>query len=242
MKIVVFQAQPQYAGTVIAGTLFNHIQRGDEVTVVSISDGERLTELEPEEKVAQINREEMQAAAQVLGIKDLRFLGHPDVEAQNTLALRLELNNILREVRPGVMITHWPNDTFPDFREVGQAAVDACFYSVLHTGKWAEKGPPFLTGRAYGFHYPGLSVGFEATDIIDISDVLDTKIKAIDCFKLHIRASHKGNLEEYHSFNLSPNRAWAFESGFWMGVQFAEPFAMLKIQEVHNRAKKYLAS
>ncbi len=111
MNLLVIEAHPQYAGILISGTLYKHIQQGDHVTVVALSDAEGLTNLKPMNKIGETNKREMLAAADVIGLKDIRFWGYPDTYIQNTHELRLEVNHLIREVKPDVIITHWPNDT-----------------------------------------------------------------------------------------------------------------------------------
>ena len=64
----------------------------------------------------------------------------------------------------------------------------------------------------------------------------ETKIKALDCFKIQIEANYDNDLEKWHSFILAPNRYWGLESG----VMYAEPYGQLEIHEVHNQAKELL--
>jgi LmbE family N-acetylglucosaminyl deacetylase len=236
MRILVMTSHPHYAGTYCAGTLYNHAQRGDAVYVVSLTAGELMTNRVSPQELAQINERDMQEAASVLGIKDARILGFPDAEIANTFEVRMALNNAIREIKPDVVITHWPNDTHPDFRETGQAAIDACFFALLVSGKWSQDRPSHWTGKAYAFEYPELSVGFEPSIFVDISDCIETKIKAIDCFAIHCEANFRGDYEKFHSSIIGPNRYWGLESG----VTYAEPFAQVKIHEVHNKAGKYL--
>jgi LmbE family N-acetylglucosaminyl deacetylase len=53
----------------IAGTLYKHVQQGDHVTVVALSDAEGLTNLKPMNEIGETNKQEKSAAAEVLGLK-----------------------------------------------------------------------------------------------------------------------------------------------------------------------------
>jgi LmbE family N-acetylglucosaminyl deacetylase len=236
MNILVIEAHPQYAGMFIAGTLYKHIQNGDNVTVVALSDAEGLTNLKPMKEIGETNKQEMLAAAEVLGLEDIRYWGYADTYIQNTHDLRLELNHLIREVKPEIIITHWPKDTLSDLRETGMAAIDAAFNALLVSGRWVEKLPSHWTSKMYGFQHPGVSLGFKATTFVDISDVVETKIKAMDCFELQIEANFDNNIEKWRSFILAPNRYWGLESG----VMYAEPYGQLEIHEVHNKAVEFL--
>jgi N-acetylglucosamine malate deacetylase 1 len=236
MRILVIGAHPQYAGMFLSGTIHNHVQRGDEVYVVALSDAEGLTNLVPMDKVAEANRNEMLTAAEILGIKEVRFLGLPDTYLKNNDETRLLLNNIIREIKPDVMISHWPKDTLSDLRETGMAAIDASFNALLVTGKWCEKFPSHWTSKAYAFEHPGLSVDFRPSLFVDISKSIEVKKKAIECFKIQIKANYGNDLDRWTNWILSPNRYWGIESG----CTFAEAFAQIKIHEVHNKSVEYL--
>ena len=236
MNVLVIEAHPQYAGMFIAGTLYKHVQHGDHVTVVALSDAEGLTNLKPLNEIGKTNKQEMLAAAEVLGLKDVRFWGYPDTYIQNTHELRLELNHLIREVKPEIILTHWPSDTLSDLRETGMAAIDAAFNALLVAGRWMEKLPSHWTSKMYGFQHPGLSLGFNPTTFVNISDVLVIKTKALDCFKIQIEANFGNDIEKWRSFILGPNRYWGLESG----VMYAEPFGLLEIHEVHNKAMDFL--
>jgi LmbE family N-acetylglucosaminyl deacetylase len=236
MKLLFVVAHPHYASTYCAGTIANHTQRGDTVTVVSVTAGELMTNRVNPKELAKINKKDMEASAEVLGIAETRILGYPDAGISNSTELRMDINNAIREFTPDLVITHWPKDTHPDFHETGQAAVDSCFFALLVSGKWIEKHTSHWTSRAYGFQYPGLSVGFKPSLLVDVTEVLQIKIKAMDVFKIHVEANFGGDFEKYRSSILGPSRYWGVESG----VMYAEPYARIDIHEVHNKAVKHL--
>jgi LmbE family N-acetylglucosaminyl deacetylase len=237
VRILFVSAHPQFAGTVCSGTLYKHARRGDEVYVLSVTAGDLLTNRMPKAEVAKMNEKDMQDAATILGIKDVRILGFQDGEVANTLEVRMSLNNAIRELKPDTVITHWwHNNTLNDCKATGEAINEAIFLALMVTGRWAADLPPHCTSNAFGFEEPMVSVGFEPSTIIDISDCVEIKKKAIGCFRAHCEASFGGNLESFQSALLSPNRYWGLKAG----VMYGEPFARLKIHELHNKAANYL--
>jgi LmbE family N-acetylglucosaminyl deacetylase len=237
MRLVVITAHPHYAGTVCAGTLYNHTQRGDEVIVVSLTAGDLMTDRVSRAELARINREDMEASAAILGFAGVRVLDFQDGEVMNTLETRIAVNRVLRELKPDVVFTHWyPNSTIPDFKYTGEVVVDAIFSALLVSGRWAEELPSHWTSRAYGFEEPALTVGFEPTVFVDVTDVIDVKLKSIDCFKIHCDSNFGGDLELFHSAYLGPNRYW----GLHAGVTYAEPFQPIKTHEVHHKAVRHV--
>jgi len=237
MRLLLVSAHPQFAGTVCAGTIYKHAKRGDDIYVVSVTAGDLLTNRMPKAEVARMNERDMREAADILGIKDVRVLTFQDGEVSNTLELRMALNNVVRELKPDTIITHWwHNNTMNDCKATGEATTEAIFLALLMTGKWAEKLPPHCTSNAFGFDDPMVSIGFEPSVMVDISECIDVKLKAIACFGAHCEASFAGDMERFQSAFLSPNRYWGLKSG----VMYAEPFARINIAELHNKASEYL--
>jgi LmbE family N-acetylglucosaminyl deacetylase len=236
MRILVVTAHPHYAGTYTAGTILNHVSRGDEVTVVSLTHGELMTNRFTPQELKKINIQEAEAAAKVLGVKDLRILDFPDAGLRLNEDLLIAVNDVIRETEPDTILTHFPEDTHPDLRTTGQAVVDSCFYALLVSGHWAARYPSHWTGRLFAFEYPELSLHFVPDVFVDITDQLEKKRQSLRCFQVHIDSNFKGNLDIYDSCFLGTNRYWGLESG----ALYAEAYKQIKIHEVHTKAVRYL--
>src|SRR5688500_10414152 len=59
-------------------------------------------------ELAEGRQREQPAAAEILGVKDVRFLGYQDGILQPTLDLRRDLTRLIREVRPNLVMTFDP--------------------------------------------------------------------------------------------------------------------------------------
>ena len=156
MRQLYITAHPHYAACFCGGTILNHTRQGDEVFVVSLSAGELMTNRVSPPELAKINSVDAEKAGKVLGIKETRILGIPDTEIENTPELRMTLNNIIREIKADVLVTHWPLDTHPDYRNTAQAAIDASFLALIVSGKWAGDRSSHWTSKAWGFECPAL--------------------------------------------------------------------------------------
>ena len=55
----------------------------------------------PRIEMAPKRREEQTAAAAVVGVHDLHFLGYPDGAVEATLDLRRDISRVIRQVPPG---------------------------------------------------------------------------------------------------------------------------------------------
>ena len=236
MKILIIGAHPHYAAQYCAGTVYRHVQRGDEVYVSSLTGGEMMTNMMRPEELKQINKTDMETACRLLGIKELVIHDITDTCVQNNLETRLMVNDDIRRVRPDIVITHWPNDTHPDLRETANAVVDACFMAQLTTGVWSEKYPAHTVQHAYAFEAPKLSVDFVPDTFVDITEYKALKLQALEVFKVHYDAIFGGDMDQWCEEVLGSNRRWGAESG----CLYAEPYRKLRIAELHMKAQKYL--
>ena len=126
-------------------------------------------------KVARIREREQELAADVMGVKRVAFLRHPDAELVESLELREEFVREIRTTKPDVLFTFDPNVPYrfhPDHRVVGRVALDAAWPSARDPLTFPKAGAPHETAEAWCFG------GLQPTLEIDVGDVLSKKIEA----------------------------------------------------------------
>jgi LmbE family N-acetylglucosaminyl deacetylase len=126
-------------------------------------------------KVARIREREQELAADVLGVKRVAFLRHPDAELVENLDLREEFVHEIRVTKPDVLLTFDPNVPYrfhPDHRVVGRVSLDAAWPSARDPLTFPKAGPPHETAEAWCFG------GLQPTLEVDVADVLGKKIEA----------------------------------------------------------------
>ncbi|PZS38251.1 MAG: PIG-L domain-containing protein, partial [Pseudonocardiales bacterium] len=101
-RALVIAAHPDDIDFSAAGTIALWTDAGIEVIYCLVTDGDAggFDESLPRAEMAPMRRKEQTAAASVLGVHDLRFLGHPDGRLEPTLGLRKDLARVIRQVRP----------------------------------------------------------------------------------------------------------------------------------------------
>lgn len=189
------------------GTIATITAQGGTTTVVALSYGERgeSGELwkEPNqtvEKVKRIRHDEAIAAARILGA-DFRALDLGDYPLNITDGALELIVQIIREIKPDIILTHTPVDPFnPDHPVACQAVQKA---RLLSSGAGVDSAfnlinPPDL----YYFepHQPELC-DFHPNTFVDITPVMELKKKAMECMKAQIYlqtyytelASRRGN-------------------------------------------------
>jgi LmbE family N-acetylglucosaminyl deacetylase len=114
----------------VAGTVVHWVREGKVVVYVVCTNGDKGTDdikMKPE-KLAKIRENEQLEAAKILGVKEVRFLGHPDQTLEDTPEFRKEIVKLIRLYRPEIVVTADPYRRYVwhrDHRIVGQVTLDA---------------------------------------------------------------------------------------------------------------------
>ena len=244
MRVAAIIAHPDYAVLFFGGTTIKHAQRGDEVTIVSLCPGEVGAAYKYPDKsideLTEIKTRELKAAAAVQGAKEVRVLRYPDTQITNTPELRLLIVDLIRELKPDIVITHWPQDGHPDVRATAQAVIDACFFAYLPAIK--TRHPKHMIQKLYAFGETAGSENFDPDFFVDISDVMDKKIEAANRNEAMVAeikelfAKGEENPENWVNIFLGSNSHWGQQSG----VKYAEPFKELGVHGLGKKALKVL--
>ena len=93
--------------------------------------------------MAPLRRDEQRAAAAIVGVHDVHFLGYPDGRVEATLELRRDITRVIRQVRPHRVMTQSPDRNWdriyashPDHLAAGEAAVCAVYPDARN--RWAH--------------------------------------------------------------------------------------------------------
>ncbi|NTU79327.1 MAG: PIG-L family deacetylase [Chloroflexales bacterium] len=127
-------AHPDDVEFMCGGLIARWARAGVQIHYCLLTDGtsgSRDPDLAPEALAAQ-RRQEQQAAGELLGVAGYFFLGHPDGRLVPSVALRLEIARVIRQVRPEAVVTSDPRFFYnswyinhPDHRAAGEATLAA---------------------------------------------------------------------------------------------------------------------
>jgi LmbE family N-acetylglucosaminyl deacetylase len=167
------------------------------------------------------NREEAAKVAKVLG-SETRFLDLKEGNIENDTPTVHKVVELIRDVKPDIVITHQPTDYNPDHRKLSQAVLGACL--LARVGEVKTKHKPYKVPCLY---YSETSSGINSRgDIyVDIEDTLATKIKAL---KEHKSLSMKNGVEHLGSVEhlIEREEATAKFRGMQVEIEAAETFEM----------------
>lgn len=135
-RALVVTAHPDDVDFGSAGTVAAFTTAGVEVTYCIVTNGEAggSDRTMSRADMALLRQDEQRAAAAVVGVSDVRFLGQPDGRVQATIELRRDISRVIRQVRPERVVTQSPERNLefiyashPDHLAAGEAAVDAVY-------------------------------------------------------------------------------------------------------------------
>jgi LmbE family N-acetylglucosaminyl deacetylase len=213
------------------GSMAKLAQDGAEVTYVIVTDGSQGGE-DPKQKDSElvaIRQREQRAAAKVLGIKKIEFLGYKDGHLSPDLKLRRDIVRMIRKYRPELVITHLPGrlidapigGSHPDHIAVGEATMAAVYPDSRNPR--AFRG---LLKQGYAPHVvkevwiPYWTMG---DHFVDISKTLDLKLEALKKHKSQV--AKPGNEWDIDKWIRKRSR----DIGKKPGYRYAESFKRIKV-------------
>jgi LmbE family N-acetylglucosaminyl deacetylase len=187
-RILAVMAHPDDVDFGIAGSVAAWTDRGIEVSYCVVTDGDAGgSDLSVSRSdMAALRREEQTAAASVVGVKDVTFLGYPDGRLTPSIDLRRDISREIRRVRPDRVVCQSPERMWdriyashPDHLAAGEAAVCAVYPDArnpfAHPELLEEGYEPFTVPELW-------LVAFVGTNrAVDITKTFDRKIEALRC-------------------------------------------------------------
>ena len=227
-QILVINAHPDDVDFSAAGTVARWTDAGIKVSYCLVTDGDAggHDPAVPRDQIPALRRAEQTAAASVVGVTDLRFLGYPDGQVEATIGLRRDLARVIRQVRPDRVLCPTPERNYvrmppshPDHRAVGSAALDAVYPDARNPFAFpellADEGLEAWTVREVWMP------GFSPNHYVDVTDTFDRKVAA-----LRAHESQTGQMEDLADFL----RAWLVrnaEQAGWPEGRLAEAFQVM---------------
>lgn len=178
LDILAFSAHPDDIELSCAGTLINHIQQGYKVGIIDLTQGELGTR-----GSAAIRLEEATAAAEIMGLSVRENLKMKDGFFDLSEGNKLKVVEAIRKYQPDIVLANAIRDRHPDHGRGGQLVSEACFLAGLVkvvTSINGENQTPWRPKRVY--HYIQDNY-IEPDFVVDITDSMDTKTKAIKAYK-----------------------------------------------------------
>lgn len=198
--ILVVVAHPDDAEFGVAGTVARWVREGKEVVYVVCTSGEKGTSdrtIIPE-LLAQVREREQQAAAKLLGVREVSFLRLPDQGLEDTADFRKMIVRAIRKYRPEIIVTSDPYRRYiwhRDHRVVGQVTLDAVYPLARD-----HLAYPDLLDEGLEPHKVKEMLFFGSEDVnyrSDIKATFDLKIAALRCHESQMKELKVPDLEAW---------------------------------------------
>jgi LmbE family N-acetylglucosaminyl deacetylase len=187
-RILVVTAHPDDVDFGSAGSIARWTDTGIEVAYCICTDGEAggFDASVPRPTMAEIRQAEQRAAAKVVGVTDVTFLGYPDGRLVPSIELRRDISRVIRRVRPQRVVGQSPERNFqriyashPDHLAAGEATMAAVYPDArnlfAHPELLDEGLEPWAVGEIYLATADGCDV------VVDVTDTFERKLDALRC-------------------------------------------------------------
>jgi N-acetylglucosamine malate deacetylase 2 len=187
MKYLFFFAHPDDETIACAGTIRQLVNNGDEVILVSATDGsggevhsavkEKLAELG---SIGKLRRKELKQATQLLGVTKLEILDFADGEITNSQAwgkMTLDFIALIDKHQPDFVVTY---DHSGWYFHLDHVAVSIATTTAFHQSTHRPQGLLLSFVRSVGAKWRyAYAERFPLTHLVDVRPVKESKIKAI---------------------------------------------------------------
>ena len=222
MKIIAISAHPDDIEINCAGTLAKYSKAGHDVVMCNMCSGNAGHFVIQPDELQKIRQKESERSAAIIGAEHIT-LGYGDMSLYyQSKEARDRLTDVLRAVKPDLIITHTPEDYMSDHIAVSKLVFDATFAASL---------PHYRTSSGEGFAdlcpiYYMDNLGafrFEPTEYVDVTDTFETKMKMLSCHESQMKW-----MKEHDKIDFSETvRTFTRMRGLQCGVQYAEGFKQM---------------
>ena len=174
IDLVAIGAHPDDVELTCGGTLIKAAARGHRTAIIDLTGGESGTH-----GSAELRADEAGQAAKVMGVSRRLNAALPDARLHNTDESRRAVVELLRLLKPRVVILPFPIGRHPDHRIASELCRDASYLAGL--ANFPADGPPHRPEKViYTLAYREDPV--KPTFVVDISAEFETKMAAIRCY------------------------------------------------------------
>jgi LmbE family N-acetylglucosaminyl deacetylase len=221
-NVLAVGAHPDDVEILCSGTLAKLANAGHRVTVAHVTNGDVGHYQIPAKELAEIREREAAEAARVIGAASIG-LGFHDFGVYDDWETLHRFADVIRRVKPDVIITHGPADYLMEHIKVGQITVAASYAAgcpnIKTDREFHDAIPPIFFMDTIG------AIDFKPSDYVDVTDVMDIKRKAL--------AKHESQLkwmkERWDTDLLELMEAVSRSRGVQSGVKYAEAFARYQV-------------
>ncbi len=200
MDIMIVSPHPDDSEFGAAGSVARWIKEGKKVAYLICTNGEKGTSdpaVKPED-LALKRQKEQRAAAKLLGVSEVVFLGYEDQTLEDTPAFRRDIVRWIRAFRPRSLVTADPYRRYiwhRDHRITGQVVLDAAFPYARDHLSYPDLLQEGLTPHKVEEIY--LWANETPNYVSDITTTFDIKLAALRCHESQVGGHHFPGVEQW---------------------------------------------
>ena len=225
---MVIMAHPDDAEWSCSGTVAKWCAEGWEVVYILCTDGSKGSS-DPEmtsDMLIKIREQEQRDSGNILGLKDIVFLGYPDAYLEPTLDLRRDIAREIRRYKPDVVITGSPARDTDSGNYLGHpdhfASAEEALSAVFPTARDRLTFPEFLEEGLEPHNVREVWIaggGKNADQFVDVSTYMDTALRALKAHVSQVNQEQAGDW--FHQGRVA--------TGKKVGMAFAEGFKRIEL-------------
>lgn len=222
LHIVAFGAHAGDADFTMAHVLAKYARHGHKGTIVHITLGEAGNPRMSPEQYAEQRKVEVRESAQVYGV-DARWLPYPDGELPATPEVELAVCDLIRELKPDIVLTHWVGSFHQDhiltYHLVSRGVL------LARLPKVERDVPPHSVRSIYYAENWEDPQDFVPEVYVDITEVFDLWLEGAS---KHALFRGEVSTFPYQEYYKALARARGAESGCRYAVTFMRPREIMK--------------
>ncbi|MBP6875699.1 MAG: bacillithiol biosynthesis deacetylase BshB1 [Candidatus Eisenbacteria bacterium] len=232
VDVLAIGAHPDDVDMICGGTLAKLTAGGRRAAIVDLTRGEMASRGTPE-----IRAREAQAAAEILGVQERIILDLGDGRLENNAENRRRLIEVIRRLRPTLILTHFWDDLHPDHAAAGHL-VRAIMYPVGFA-RYPAEGEPYRPNEVLFFM---AHTTFPPSFVVDISDFHERKMAAV---KSYVSQFHREGDDDQPPTGISePDFLLSLEArarhyGALIGRTFGEPYLVTRVVPMNDPVAHY---
>lgn len=222
-KVLVIAAHPDDEILGVGGTILKHTKSGDECFAIILGEGMTSRyckrELADSNKVEKLH-ENTYKAAEFVGYKKVYIENLPDNRFDSVPLLDIIkiIERYIEDIKPDIIYTHFGRDLNIDHQKTYEAVLTA---TRPIGDEYAKEIYAFETVSSTEWNF-GNSSNFNPNYFVDVTETLNGKLKAMECYKSEIR-------EFPHPRSNKNLEASALKWGSVISRRYAEAFEVVRI-------------
>lgn len=222
MRVLAIGCHPDDLEIGCGGTLAKYADSGNDVFMCHIANGNMGHAVLMPDELRMMRTAEAERSGELLGAKRVFNIDIPDLVVDSTNEQTVKrVIEVIREVKPDVIITHSPEDYMTDHIETGKIVFNASFSSsVPHYGKGEVHG--LIAPLCYMDTLAG--VNFLPEEYVDITNTLERKLNAVDKHESQVKWMRDHDGIDFLDFVRTVSKF----RGLQCGVKYAEGFRVCR--------------